>query len=60
MEHAPRRTLAVYLLYAALSIASGQTGRFAFSFVPPGLMAGIVVLILALAASAFAWHRRTL
>jgi hypothetical protein len=41
-----------------VELAPGQTGRFAFSFVPPGLTAGIVVLILAVAASAFAWHRR--
>jgi hypothetical protein len=41
-----------------VELAPGQTGRFAFSFVPPGLWAGIAILALALAASAVAWHRR--
>jgi len=41
-----------------VELAPGQTGRFAFAFSPPGLTAGIVGLILAVAASAFAWHRR--
>jgi len=41
-----------------VELAPGQTGRFAFSFVPPGLWAGIATLALALAASVLAWHRR--
>ena len=41
-----------------VELAPGQTGRFAFSFVPPGLWAGIAILALALAATAVAWHRR--
>jgi hypothetical protein len=41
-----------------VELAPGQTGRFAFSFVPPGLWAGIAILAFALAASGVAWHRR--
>ena len=41
-----------------VELAPGQTGRFAFSFVPPGLWLGIAVLALALGASVVAWHRR--
>jgi hypothetical protein len=41
-----------------VELAPGQTGRFAFAFSPPGLMVGVVGLILAVAVSAFAWHRR--
>jgi hypothetical protein len=41
-----------------VELAPGQTGRFAFSFLPPGLWAGIAILALAFAASAVAWHRR--
>jgi len=41
-----------------VELAPGQTGRFAFSYVPPGLAAGVVVLIAAVAASAAAWSRR--
>ena len=41
-----------------VELAPGQTGQFAFSFVPPGLWAGIVTLALALVASGVAWHRR--
>jgi hypothetical protein len=41
-----------------VELAPGQTGRFAFAFSPPGLMTGVVGLMLAVAASAFAWRRR--
>src|SRR5262245_44662989 len=41
-----------------VELAPGQTGRYAFSFFPPGLWAGIGILILAIAASAAVWHRR--
>lgn len=40
-----------------VELAPGQTGRFAFSFVPPGLMFGGVVLLLAIGASVFARNR---
>jgi hypothetical protein len=40
-----------------VELAPGQTGRFAFSFVPPGLMLGTVLLLAAVLASVFAWNR---
>lgn len=40
-----------------VELAPGQTGRFAFSFVPPGLVFGGVLLLLAVGASAFVWNR---
>jgi hypothetical protein len=40
-----------------VELAPGQTGRFAFSFFPPGLAFGGVLLLVAIGASAFAWHR---
>jgi hypothetical protein len=44
---------------AMVTIAPGQTGRFEFSFSPPGLYAGIAVFAIAVLVSAFAWHKRT-
>jgi hypothetical protein len=41
----------------AAALVSGQTGKFAFVFVPPGLALGFAVLGLAVAGSAFAWKR---
>ena len=41
-----------------VELAPGQTGRFSFSYVPPGLAAGVVALIAGLAASVPAWNRR--
>jgi hypothetical protein len=35
----------------------GQTGRFSFSYVPPGLALGVLVLVVGIAASAPAWNR---
>jgi hypothetical protein len=40
-----------------VQLAPGQTGRFAFSFVPPGLVAGTVLLVVALVASRLLWRR---
>jgi len=40
-----------------VSLAPGQTGRFAFSFVPDGLWAGTALLALAVAASVWLWRR---
>ena len=44
---------------ATVTIAPGQTGRYAFSFTPPGLYAGAAVFAIAALASAAAWRRRT-
>ena len=41
-----------------VQVAAGQTGRFSFSFVPPGLTAGMVLLFVAVAVSALVWNRR--
>jgi hypothetical protein len=41
-----------------VEIAPGQTGRFSFTFVPPGLWAGIGVLVIALGASMGLWRRQ--
>jgi hypothetical protein len=41
-----------------VELAAGQTGHYAFSYTPPGLTAGLVLLILAVPASRFAWNRR--
>lgn len=41
-----------------VELAPGQTGRFAFSFFPPGLWAGFAVLALAIAGSVVTRHRR--
>ena len=37
----------------------GQSGTFAFSFVPPGLYAGTAIFAVAIALSALLWKRRT-
>ena len=44
---------------ATVTIAPGQTGRYAFAFTPPGLYAGIGIFALAAFASAAIWRRRT-
>ena len=41
-----------------VQLAPGQTGRFAFSFMPPGLVPGTIVLLVALVTSRLLWHRR--
>ena len=41
-----------------VELAAGQTGRFAFSFFPPGLWAGLAVFVLAVAGSVVTWQRR--
>ena len=38
-------------------IPAGYTGEVAFSYVPPGLWAGVFVWTLTMAASILAWHR---
>ena len=40
-----------------VSLAPGQTGRFAFSFTPDGLWAGTAVMAFAAALSVFLWRR---
>ena len=44
---------------ATVTIAPGQTGRYEFSFTPPGLYAGIAIFAAAALASAAFWRRRT-
>jgi hypothetical protein len=44
---------------ATVTIAPGQTGRYEFSFTPPGLYAGTAVFALAALASALTWRKRT-
>ena len=41
-----------------VELAPGQTGRFSFSFVPPGIWSGVGLLAIGLAASWVAWNRR--
>jgi hypothetical protein len=41
-----------------VQLAAGQTGTFSFSFVPPGLTAGVLLLVVALIPSALVWNRR--
>ena len=41
----------------AARLGPGQSGRFAFTFRPPGLVAGSTILLAALALTAFAWRR---
>jgi len=41
-----------------VQLAAGQTGRFSFSYVPPGLAWGFVALIAGVAASVPAWNYR--
>ncbi len=40
-----------------VTLAPGQTGRFAFVFVPEGLWAGTAILVFAAALSVFLWRR---
>ena len=42
----------------AVRLAPGQTGRFAFSFVPPGLGIGTAIFLVAAIGSALVWRRR--
>lgn len=42
----------------SVTLAAGQTGKFAFTFRPPGLAAGTVLFLLALIGSAFTWKRQ--
>ncbi len=44
----------------AVRLAPGQTGKFAFTFVPPGLVTGVVILLVAAIGSAWTWRRRLL
>jgi hypothetical protein len=42
-----------------ITIAPGQTGRYEFSFTPPGLFAGSLIFAIAVLASVLAWRSRT-
>ena len=50
IEHPPERI-------ASVALQPGQTGRYAFSFVPPGLWAGMGVFLAALGLSFVVWRR---
>jgi len=43
---------------ATVAIAPGQTGRYEFSFSPPGLMVGSVIGLIAIVISAVVWRWR--
>jgi multisubunit Na+/H+ antiporter MnhC subunit len=44
---------------ATVTIAPGQTGRYAFSFTPPGLYLGVAILAFAALTSVWLWRKRT-
>jgi hypothetical protein len=44
---------------ATVTIAPGQTGRYDFSFTPPGLYAGSAIFAFAVLATIAAWRRRS-
>ena len=44
--------------HPAVTLQPGQTGRFTFSFVPPGLIWGAVLLLAAAAATVWGWTRQ--
>jgi hypothetical protein len=44
---------------ATVRIAPGQTGRFEFSFTPPGLYLGLAISAIAALVSALTWRKRT-
>lgn len=44
---------------ATVTIAPGQTGRYEFSFTPPGLYAGLAIFALAVLATVAVWRKRT-
>ena len=50
VEHPPERI-------ASVMLQPGQTGRYVFSFVPPGLWAGIGIFLAALGLSFVVWRR---
>ena len=50
IDHPPERI-------ASVALSPGQTGRFAFWFVPPGLWAGTAIGLVAIALSAVFWRR---
>ena len=41
-----------------VTVPPGTTGRFTFTFVPPGFYAGTLVFVVALIATALLWRRR--
>ncbi len=50
IDHPPDRI-------ASVALGPGQTGRFSFSFVPPGLWLGTAIMLAALVLSAVLWRR---
>ena len=50
IDHTPERIASVVL-------RPGQTGRYSFAFVPPGLWAGSAILLAALGLSVVVWRR---
>lgn len=43
---------------STVSIPAGRGGRYAFSFVPPGLYSGLGIFVVACIATIFGWRRR--
>jgi hypothetical protein len=43
----------------SVAVPPGQSGRYAFTFRPPLLVAGLVIFVLALAATMMMWRRQT-
>jgi hypothetical protein len=43
---------------SSVTVPAGRTGRYTFTFVPPGLFAGTAAFLMALIASALLWRRR--
>jgi hypothetical protein len=43
---------------ASITIPPGQSGRYTFSFVPPGLYTGMAMFVLGLIVTALMWRRR--
>jgi hypothetical protein len=44
---------------ASVTLPAGVSGRYAFTFRPPGLVAGLVIFNVALIATLLAWRRRS-
>jgi hypothetical protein len=44
---------------SSVTVPAGRSGRYAFAFTPPGFYAGSALFLIALAATAWAWRRRS-
>ena len=43
---------------STVTVPPGRSGRYSFTFTPPGLYVGTTVMAIALIATALAWRRR--